>query len=233
MSAPNPQECFRAQQNPAGGAPGSFAAGNIECTHVGVETQDFVSCRKIAKAISGFLMAKKANRGLQETRTTAKSKKELAKLEEKKADRQPLGDKDFLGAQREGVKLQSQMAYETAALHGAEFAAIGAMLASMPTRKKLKVKCTNALKNLEVPSTFTDINGWPSPPRPRSDLRGRFRYSGLHSFVRLTTSPAITPPLRGCRQADDALRSSDTIGTPALMPPTLALPQGGRGNGRQ
>ncbi len=139
MGDPNPQQCMSMQQAQSG-----VVGAQLSCRHNGVETQDFISCRKILRTIDGFFIAKQANNTIQEFRAVDKQTEEQMKLQQKVADGEGLNNKDVLGAQKSSVKHQSQLAYERAALDGAQLATIAAMYKAMPDRDSLYEECKNA-----------------------------------------------------------------------------------------
>ena len=131
----------------------------MRCEHRGVETQDFVSCRKILKTIDGFFIAKQANQGIQELRVMDKQGREQMKLEDKKIEGKGINSKDVLGAQKATIQQQSQLAYERSALSGAELATIAALYNAMPTKVSLLKECRNA--NVVKESYFVHLKARP------------------------------------------------------------------------
>ncbi len=136
---PNPAQCMAIQQGQQG-----ILGAQLSCRHHGVETQDYSACKKIVRTIDGFFIAKQANKNIQQLRATDLQQEEQMKLQQKARSGAGVSNKDALGAQKSGIAQQSKLAYERAALDGAQLATITAMYNSMPDKESLYDECKKA-----------------------------------------------------------------------------------------
>ena len=136
---PNPAQCMAIQQGQQG-----IMGAQLRCRHNGVETQDYSACKKIVRTIDGFFIAKQANKSIQEVRAVDHQQEEQMKLQQKAFSGQGVSNKDALGSQKSSVEQQSRLAYERAALDGAQLATITAMYQAMPDKESLYKECKEA-----------------------------------------------------------------------------------------
>ena len=155
---PNPPQCMAMQQGQQG-----IMGAQLRCRHNGVETQDYSACKKIVRTIDGFFIAKQANKSIQEVRAVDHQQEEQMKLQQKAIAGQGVSNKDALGSQKSSVEQQSQLAYERAALDGAQLATITAMYQAMPDKESLSKECKEADIYNNVNQRFSDFSPFESP----------------------------------------------------------------------
>ena len=137
--SPNPQQCMLLKMQ------GSSSLGaELSCRHKGIETQDFLTCRKMLKLIDGFALTKQITQTVQEVRTLDKQGSEQSKLEQKARSGEGLSNKDVLGSQRTAIKHEAQMAHERVGVDSVQLGLLINLYKKMPTRKKLMNDCLKA-----------------------------------------------------------------------------------------
>mgnify|MGYP003669082809 CR=1 FL=1 len=130
MNSPNPQQCM--MQN---------SGSKVSCKNNGVETQDFVQCKKITTWLEGFTIAKQGLQMTQQVRVLDNQMDMQADIMQKQTQEGGVGIKDTLEVQKEGVEQQAGMANERATFDAAKAAILAGMISEMPTREKLLTSC--------------------------------------------------------------------------------------------
>lgn len=144
MNQPNPQACMaQAQQQ------------SSSCTTEGVETLDYVACKKIVTFIEGATLAKQAHNTTQEFRVLDSQMDREGDLMNKKAQNGTISTADMLGAQKDGVKDQADMANERGGFDAIKAGVLAKMITDMPSRESLVKECKK--KSPEISRGFTAL----------------------------------------------------------------------------
>ncbi|MCP4912870.1 MAG: hypothetical protein GY909_07105 [Oligoflexia bacterium] len=151
VNSPNPQQCMM-----------QSAGSKVTCKNKGVETQDFVQCKKITNWLEGFTIAKQGLQMTQQVRVLDNQMDMQADLLAKQRETGTVGTKDALEVQKEGVEQQANMANERAVFDGAKAAILAGMINDMPTKKKLYESCNSAITQDERNMTASNILATPS-----------------------------------------------------------------------
>ncbi len=127
--------------------------GKITCTTSGAETQDYPTCSKMVTAYDAAAIAKEGMKAYHEVDTISTT----SELQTEMIMNQRTDIKAPLEAQKKMAEFHAEKANEMAAFDGAKLAAIGTMIAVMPTGDTLVSLCENksgklvdAQKNIEA-----------------------------------------------------------------------------------
>lgn len=118
------------------------------CKSNGYETHDFKACVSLLKFADGFFIAKK---GLQQVQGVVSQVNAMDSQSKVNAEINKGNDATVatLGAQKDSLSQQSNMAVQQGALDGAKAATLWAKINAFPTFEKLKKKCMTEYENNE------------------------------------------------------------------------------------
>ncbi|MCF8060576.1 MAG: hypothetical protein K9K67_14840 [Bacteriovoracaceae bacterium] len=141
--------------------------GELKCTQKGPETHDYLKCKKIIQFIDGFAIGKQVMQVQQTFRAGSQQLESQDELARKARSQEGVQITDAMGAQRDSLEQQGNLAYEMAAFNAAQAGVLMSMISSFPRPDDMIAACeqnfgdslqTHAetfLRNLRLPGSAT------------------------------------------------------------------------------